>query len=165
MPEQTIIAERAAETQQLINYLLDAEPEAILTYADMSKTCGRDVQGTGRHNLISAIRAIQRDQGHVFETIRTVGVRRARGADFLAIGDQSIGKIHRAAKRGAQKLARADFDSLDNTQRNALMSRQAVVGTLHLMSGARGLKQIEQCAAEAQGKVAFSDVARIFAKE
>lgn len=139
------IPEISMETRMLRDKLSALKIGDVITYAELNELIGADVQDSSRSHLASAIRGLLADKQMVFGTVRGHGVKRLTDVEIVAIGDEVLPRLRRAAKRATRKLlAVADFSALPNDlklRHNAVVSSLA---TISFFSKDTRVKEIEK---------------------
>lgn len=79
-------------------------------------------------------------------------------------GGCSVTKIHREAKRGAERLACVEYESLTNDERIRHSATAAALGALFSMTKTSSLKKLETAAAKTQERLGVGDTLKIFTK-
>jgi len=119
------------ETTLLIERIKALKAGELLSYRDLNKLIGQDVQGEARHILQSARRICQREYQVVTDAERNVGVRRATDVELTTSGIHVFARLRRAAKRGIERVTSvSDFDALPDAEKirhNATVSALAVM--------------------------------------
>lgn len=105
-----------------------------VSYATLSEIAGRDVSGPARHLLDAAREKAEKELGCIFETVRTVGVKRLTSDATPEIGLTAIGRVRRAAKRGARRLLRINSNSLSDSQHKRVISYGAILGAIAMVA-------------------------------
>ncbi|RJQ28372.1 hypothetical protein C4565_03655 [Candidatus Parcubacteria bacterium] len=91
-----------------------AEIGAVVSYADLTAAIGCDAQTKGRSAVNTARNKLQAEQGWIFAPIWNEGLKRLSDKEIVDVGESTIHKIKRAARRGFKKLSQvADFEKLD----------------------------------------------------
>lgn len=153
------IAERSIRTTLLMDTLRPAE---FVSYADLTKACGADVQDEGRGSLQSAIRALRREERLLFVIVPREGVKRGGAVEAVACGMGSAKKIHREAKRGFDKLTTADPAKMGNEERIQYHTAASVLGTLTLMTAGKSIKQLEAPVKVKQERLSLPETFKVF---
>lgn len=119
------------ETTLLVERIKTMAQGDLVTYRDLTKLVGQDVQGEARHILQSARRICQREYQVVTDAERNVGIRRLTDVELTTSGLQVFAGLRRAAKRGIDRVtAVSDFNALPDEEKirhNATVSALAVI--------------------------------------
>lgn len=124
------IPELSVDTQILERRLLDVSVGEIVSYEELSKTIGRDVQRKAHHLLTTAVRRVLRDKQIVFAAVHGKGLKRLDDAGVLGVGEAAIAAIGRKSRRTVKKMACADYKALkpeERTQHNVIVSQLGVL--------------------------------------
>lgn len=162
MNNKPTIPQISIDAQTLFDRLIECQVGATLSYADMNRLIGRDVQHDGHGVLQTARRKALRERRYVFGTISKVGIKRMNDIEIVDGGQYDLDHIRRQSKRAARKLASVDFNTLPNDKKirhNAFMS---VLGVLTQMTGASSVKQIEQKVGSAQLRLSVDETLAAF---
>jgi hypothetical protein len=149
------IFEISMETQKLVDLLKSAGD--FVSYDELTKACGRDVRDEGMGNLHSARRVVMREYQHVWDTVRGEGLKRLKGEAVVAAGKHSLQRIHREAKRGAEKIACVEYDKLPRDAQVSHNATAAMLGALFSLSGNRSVAKLEQKSADATQRLSLDE--------
>lgn len=156
------IQERSIDTQLLVDHLLSIRPEETADYATLSKIIGRDVTASGSP-LHSARRIAEREGRIVFGTIRKVGLKRLADSEIVTVGRYSLGRIHREAKRGANRLSCADYSKLSREAQSEHNATAAGLGALFAITGTPAQKKLLHAAEAATDRLSLQKTLSVFA--
>jgi hypothetical protein len=118
------------ETRLLYERLRKLRVKEIVSYQELSKIIGQDVQVEGRGALTSARKMAQREDRIVSDAITNVGIIRISDTETVAGASLTFKKVRRAVQRGTDRLTSVDFDKLssdDKLRHNASISALMVV--------------------------------------
>lgn len=138
------IPELSVDTQTIERLLNDVPIDGELSYAELSKAIGRDVQTKARHILNAAVRRVLREKQIVFAAVHGHGLKRLNDAGVLSVGEDAIAAIGRKSRRAVRKLACADYGKLkpsEQTQHNVLVSQ---LGMLSHITSSSTQKKLEE---------------------
>jgi hypothetical protein len=135
------IPEMSVDTRLIYQHLSKMKVGDTASYSDLGQLIGRDVQNGARSNLQSAIRACLND-GLVFGTIRTQGVKRLADDEMIAIGESALGSIRRKARRSARAMLQADLAKLPVAQRTRHAAVQSALGVVSMFSKEKSIARI-----------------------
>ena len=138
------INEVSADTLALYEALKDITIDGMITYANLSDLIGRDVQSEAIGSLTTARRMCQMEDQIVFSPVRGVGLKRLDDSGIVEYADNDIAKIHRAARRGVERLGCASYANLSEEQKPSFNAKAAVLGTIATHSRRAHVKQIEK---------------------
>lgn len=151
MKKPTFIA--SFDVRSLCNLMANTDIGQILSYEEMSKVIGRDVQTEARGALVSARRITQRELGYVFGTIYRLGLKRLSDVEIVQTGAQSVVKIHHASRRGADRIANAAPEKLPIESRVQMNTYLSVLAMVHAVSTEKRLKRLEEKVAQAEARL------------
>lgn len=153
------------ESQLLIDRLQKCSVGETATYDELSTVIGRNVQREGRGPLTTAMNRLMRDDGRVFECVRGLGVKRLPDNEILDVGQCYIGRAHRAAMRGHQKILciKSDgYDSLSNEDKIKYNTSRSMLGVLEHITKPSKVKAIEGRVADAQSQLPPAKMLELF---
>lgn len=132
---------------QAIERRLDAvNPGETVTYAELSRLVGRDVQ-KDRGPLQTAMRRLTANQ-KVFSAVRGEGVKRLTDAEILGLSPAALASMSGKARRTAKKLAAVDYAALDQQQQAAHNAALSVFAVVSHMARPASMKLLEARVAE-----------------
>lgn len=141
--DKKTIGEVSIDTRKLYDYLISIKMGDEISYAELSKLIGRNVQGTARNCLLRARIMAQRDCKIVFGAIFGKGLKRLADNEIVEQNSvEPIRKIRRITERTFKKSACVDTKQLTNDQlllHNATLSG---LGAIALCSGKNAIKTI-----------------------
>lgn len=149
------IFEVSMETTKLVDALKVAGD--FISYDDLTKACGRNVRGDGIGNLQTARRIVMREYQHVWDTVRGEGLKRLKGEAVISAGKHSLSKIHREAKRGAEKLGCVEYDKLEPESQVSHNATAAMLGALFSLSTNRSVAKLEAKAETAKQRLSLDE--------
>lgn len=132
----------AGDVVAIKSLLALAKPGEIITYSAMSKAIGRDVHER-RHVIVGALKQLQRERRMVFAAVPMEGYKRLNDAEIVATGADVLSRIRRQGRRGARKLACADFDQLTPEQRLQHNTRMTVLVMVAEVTSSNAIARVE----------------------
>ncbi len=142
-------SERARATKILIELLASAKFEQVLTYKDLTRSIGLDVQGKARHNLGSARKIVERENRILFSTVPKVGIKRLLDNEIYTAGVETRRVFSRKARRTALKLECVDsFGSMSPIEQNRLNGERTLNAMQQTVSSDRAVRRIGAKVAE-----------------
>ncbi len=128
---------RSAECEALIKSMKDIQEGVQITYKSLQTTCGLP-DGIKFHAvLVSARRVLQREMGIVLAVVRGIGLIRCAPSEIVALGQSSITKSRKVAKRGLKQILCADTKRLKPDEMRDFNMRSSVLA-LMTFTGSRG---------------------------
>lgn len=116
---------RTVATETLISFLREAKEDQLITYFDMNRSLGR--VGHARPNeLDTAVKALL-NEGHVFETVRSFGIKLCNPKDRLKLSSVHINRTRKATKKVLKKLATVDPKQVDEKEYNSACAKVALI--------------------------------------
>lgn len=153
--ETRTTATLSMDTRILFERLLAAGPGDTVTYEEMNKLVGRDIQDKDRYVLQSALQKAL-THGYVFGNIRKVGFKRLSDEEIVGTGASAISRTGRMSRRGIKKLSSVrNFNELPNgaqIKHNAAMS---ILGMISHATRKRQVKKIEERVTYSQDKLSL----------
>lgn len=161
--DKKTIPQLDVDTQLLVKRLLDTKDGDIITYRELSKLIGENVQTDKRHLLYSAQRILIRDHSIVFGCVMNEGIKRLNAREVATLGSHHIRRIHGEAGRGMRKLATVNVDKLDNAQRIALLTHCSFLGAIRQMSNANRVRRLQGAVSRANERLSLQETLEAFA--
>lgn len=154
MAEKRAVPELSVDTQVLERTLRASAVGTIVSYEELSKAIGRDVQNGARHILHSARRRLLAQDRIVFGVVTDVGLKRLDDHGIVGTAGQRLRHIRRTATMGAREMSSVqDFAALPNdtkVQHNAGLS---VFGILRHVTRSQTMLKLEGAVREANDKL------------
>jgi quinolinate synthase len=155
------------ETQQLaakLKAVVTAENYDVISYADLSKIIGYDVQRDGYSYLKSAREIVERDTGRLIGVVLSEGVKLLTPEEQVAIGPDSLQRLKRATTKSIKRIGRVQVDKLTDDQRLDYHTSASVLGAVHLFTKPKSVAKIEEAVSKASDKLAIGDTLKLFGK-
>lgn len=133
--------ENAADIEALSRVLAETSVGETATYAKLSEAIGNDIHA--KYWLLrSAKEKAEKETGGLFETVRTVGIKRLVSSDIPDVGLCAIRKTRRVAKRAVRRLegVRANDLSTDESQR--VIAYRSQLGAISMAADARKTERL-----------------------
>lgn len=159
--KQSPIPTISAETEILCNRLAKLAPGESVSYDELSKIIRQNVRGVAAHTLASARRKARHDHGVVLVTIRTQGVKRAKGLDYDGITKQATASIRRKARKALKEsllMPQEEFAELPNAGKVALNTSRSMLGVIDHASSPQVYRKIEATPQVQNGRLAIGEV-------
>lgn len=162
MAKQTI-QERSIYTQQIYKRLIATKPGDFISYDELTKLIGINVQTEGYGYRASATRIALVEDKMVFGVIPNDGIKRLNDNEIAKLGDSSIRKIRKESKNGIRKVtAVQDFDALTPESKMKHNSTLSVLAAFQHFTKPRNILKIESVVAENQKQINFDETLSIF---
>lgn len=137
---------RSTQTLALIEVLQAASIGSVVTYGQLTKAIGEDVQTGGRHYLYSAMKAVQAD-GLSFGTVRGQGVKRLTAEEIPAIGDAALLHIRRSSRRARKRMSVVNtMNDAPNDVRVKINATASLLGAIEHFSTAKAADKAKETA-------------------
>lgn len=124
--------------------LVTVPTNEMVTYFELSKLIGRNVQKEGRFHLDTARKMAMRDDKIVFGTVRNEGVKRLDDVAVVETGQGSVTKVRRACHRGVRVVTTANYSQLPNEMKHKRNMYVSVLGALEMATKAPNMRRLEQ---------------------
>lgn len=122
---------------QALSAALEACPIGeTVSYAALSEAIGRDVRNC-RHVLAAARRQAEENTGHLFQTIRTVGVKRLTAEEIPAVGLGVMRHVRRSARAGMNRLAAVRVNDMPEGEARKIIAHRSMLGAIALVADGR----------------------------
>lgn len=142
MTKQTISKSRSFERQALAERMRAVAVGETVTYKELIKASGCDVNGKSHHVFALAREDVMAD-GILFGTIRNVGIRRLTNTEASSDTINSRRhKIRSHAKKGATELGTVIVEELPPGEKLLHQCGTAYFGIVGALSTMRGMKQL-----------------------
>lgn len=161
--ENKTISEMSVETRLICQRLERLEIGEMVTYSELSKEIGRDIQRGGRHVLESARRIIQRGKQILLECVREVGLKRLDDAGIIGSTNVSIIKVNNTARRGMSKAScLKNIDALPQYEKNQLNANISILALLAYATESESVKKIENRVSKTQERLPLMKTIKAF---
>jgi len=146
--------ERSPDTDLLMSALRKVEVGQTATYPELSAVISRDVQRLARSNLQSARKALEAQDGIVFEAVHNVGMRRLDDVAKVKSASSMLSGLRRRSRRIGRRLATVEnVAELSAPAKITFDTVATMVGVLDVMTSDKGIKKIEARVEAAQQKL------------
>jgi predicted transcriptional regulator len=123
----TSIAEMKLETQQLIKLLIALPDGGELTYEEIKKEIGVDVQNGHYYLLRTARKHAERETQRLYGTIQKVGVKRLIPGQSCSELSRAREHIRKSASRAFKRSSHVAFNKLTDVERTELNAERTVL--------------------------------------
>lgn len=138
------IAELSIDTQTLERELMLIAIGDVVTYGQLTRAIGRDVQNGASHLLASARHRVQRDHALCFEPVRGEGLKRLNDESIVGTVAAAFGRVRNIARRGSRRLACVqNFDALPNDLKVRHNVAASIFGVLGHVTKDSSVKKLE----------------------
>jgi len=132
MTDKKTLFEMSIDTRMLYDRLKKAAVGEVVSFAQMTDTLGRQVEGANS-NLQSALRRLE-GEGIAFANVRGVGYQRMNDVEVVNTAEHAREGIRRKAKRAVKRLTCVqEFDKLPNelkVKHNAALSGFGAIASI-----------------------------------
>lgn len=162
--KNTIIGQISVDSRLIYERLSKVEIDEVITYDELNKVIGRDVQKGAYSCLVTAKKMAERYDRKVFGTIVKIGIKRLTGNDVVDTGDGKITHMRRTAARGIRQLATVDYEVLDEKHKTKHNVTLSTMGCLQMMLKPGKLKGIEEEVKSKSSPLSLAQTLEIFKK-
>lgn len=134
---------RSYETSQLVEFLSNMKQGDQVTYGKLSALAGIEIHGASSA-LISARRIILNEYGFVIEPIWGVGMKRLTDEEIVQHASKGTRRLAKGAKNEIEKLAKTEFDILNDDAKRKYATHQSVFGAIASIASSKGVRLVEQ---------------------
>lgn len=157
-----VIPELSVDVRVVFDRLVQMRVGETITYADIKDLIGRDGQNGGRSVIASARRKALNEHRMVFEPVRNEGYKRLSDADIVNTAEHDMGKVHRATRRGARRIAVVDFERLPNASKVKHNTYLSMFGAINAMTTGASVKALEKKVAETHEALPLAKTLEVF---
>lgn len=150
----------AFETRMLLNKLRASGDE--VSYEELSKVAGVDVQKEGYSNLKTARTIMQREDGVVWDVKRGVGLVRLKHGEIVESGSDTRSRIHKTAEKGLKRLECADYSQLTRPQQVQYNAEMSVHGVLCSISSNKSFLKAERASGNQSRQLNIGETLELF---
>lgn len=151
----------SADARLLVTHLRDATVGQEFTYDELSKVVSRKIGG-GTGALQTALKRLLRDSDIVFGTMRGKGIKRLDDKSIVDAGTAVTNRIRRIAKRGFERLSKADFSTLPREYQSRFSAQASVMATIAHMSGNPQIAKLEQGIPSGKRELPVAETLKMF---
>lgn len=157
------IADLSPDAITLRKRLETLAPGDSVTYAELTKLIGGDVQRS-RHGALYRARAIlMREKSMVFAAMKGEGLKRLTDDEIAKTGYGVIRTVRRASSRGMKRLACvSEFEKLSSDAQTAHNTAMSVLGTLHQFTAPARVEKIEGAVREQKAALPSGKMLEMF---
>lgn len=163
MKEPMFIA--SLEVQKLCTAFAESYIGQLFTYKYLSSLINKDVQTEARSILVSARKITQRELGFVFGTVYGQGLKRLSDIEIVQTGGETVVKIRRTSRRGAERIAHAAPEKLPVETRIQQNMYLSVLAMVHSTMTEKRLKKLEERVAQAESRLPLDKTLDAFRDE
>lgn len=148
---------RSVNTQFLVDRLSTCAMGDVVTYTELSRIAGCDVQNGHRGTLESARQIVQKDKGFVFGVVRNEGIQRMTDEEIALNAKDDIHAINRKAKKSIRRQANADYSKLSEVGKLAFNTSGTILTLLSAASSRGADKRIETAVKDSSKPLSLTD--------
>jgi len=149
------------ETQQLADRLKSLQVGDIVSYEELSRLAGENVQQHSAR-LRSARKMVERDSGFLLAPIRGIGIKRIEPTEQAMIGPNAIQKARRRTNRDLFRMSLVAFDALTDEQKAAHNTAASALGAMELFTRARSLHKLAAAVGNQHERIPVADTLKLF---
>lgn len=162
MEKHSTFPDISVDTEVLVKCLREVPVGETVTYEQLSALIGRDVTNGTRSTLARARDIVQREDRIVFKTVRKIGLQRSDSTQITQSGIKVVQSINRASKRGARRVACANYDELSDMDKVKHNAYQTLFAVVYEETKARNRKKLEAAVATSNKKLPFRESLKLF---
>jgi hypothetical protein len=132
-----------SDSAQLARLLATLAVGEEISYDQLGKAIGRDVQGQARGALETARRKLLRDQRRVFDVVIDIGLRRLNDREIVQTADKARAHIRRTSHKAARTVLCADYEGLDKEMQVKHNVALSIFAVTEMMAGDKAVRRIE----------------------
>ena len=152
------------DTQTLVGILEKAAVGDVVPYHTLTEAIRKDVTTEARGSMDSARRVLMRDKQIVFDCIRGVGLKRLSDCEITETSATFIKQARRKATKGLNTLGCADYQNLNQEQRNQHNVGAAILGVMKLAGASNSINKIKSLSLSKNEPPRIEDVLGAFKK-
>lgn len=152
------------DTQTIMSILREAQIGDVVPYHTLTEAIRKDVTKEGRSPMDSARRVLMRDKNIVFDCIRGVGLKRLSDCEITETSATFIRQARRKADKGLKTIACADYQKLNQEQRNQHNVGAAILGVMKLAGASNSINKIKSLSLSKSEPPKIEDVLGAFGK-
>jgi len=160
--KKRVIHELATDTKFLYDRLCQVEEGKTISYLELNKHVGRNVQGEARSNLISARRKAANQDGIEFGIVRSVGLKRLSSGGIVRTSESYIQGSRRKARKGLKVLGNADIKALTNEERIQFNASASILGVIDYFGQPKQIRRIEAAVIENGNQLPSAKTIQLF---
>lgn len=134
--------ELSDETRILIAELRKPDVGDVITYDQMRKITGKDIQREKRSALATARWRLEQDEGVFFGVVVGIGLQRVTDAEAARSQERRLNHIHKSAARSERRAAAINFENVPTDERAAHVARTTFFGLIRKATSAKGQNKI-----------------------
>ena len=140
------------DAKTIADLMINTPVGGVLTYEAMSTAIGRDVLGQ-RRSIRTAINFCISEQRIVFAVVTGVGYRRLNDSEAVATGESCIKRIRRAATRGIKRVACADYEKLNDSEKIKHNVNTTLLAMVSESTSHSSVKRIEKAVSDSSSSI------------
>jgi hypothetical protein len=163
--KQKVLGVAAFESQVLAKRLKEAVEKDcydVIPYTELSALIGFDVQEDGRGYLNTARQIVERDNERLFGIVRGVGVKLLDVPEQATVGPDAVKKMRKASCKTARRLARVQFDKMNNEQKHQYLTSASAVGAIAMFTSRKATNRIGEAVSTTMSKMTVDDTLKLF---
>lgn len=140
------------DAKTIADMMISTPVGEVLTYEAMSKAIGRNVLGQ-RRSIRSAINFCITEHRSVFAVVTGVGYRRLNDSEAVSTGESYIKRIRRAAMRGIKRVACANYEKLNDSDKIKHNVNTTVLAMVSESTSHGSVKRIEGAVSDSNSSI------------
>ncbi len=150
-------------SNKLIEKLAKSQPNDEIEYTEMISILGKIISRSALHGYLhTAKEYVRKNQGLIFKTIHSKGIKCLNDESILDVGINGLEKINRQVKRTAKKTrCIKNYPSLPSDKKNRLWAINSLLVLVDECSTPKSIKMVEnKCMG--YSKITFDQTIRLF---
>lgn len=127
-------AEHAEAVRKIAAMLSELSIGRTLPYTEIAEAVGYDVRGRYHYLLTKAKEESEKAMGCVYESVRSVGVKRLPADESTDIGPAALRTIKRKARRTRKRLERLNSNAMTEPAQRRSIAYQSMLGAVELVA-------------------------------
>lgn len=141
---QKILRPRHMDTEAIVSRLRKCKVGELVSYKELNRLIGGNVQTQERHRLSSARHILRNEDLAEFGVVTNGGIIRLDNEGSLMSAKSQTRKVRRAARRGGRILRTVKYDQLSPEQQSSFNVEASLLGVIYAMTGQKKVKQLQE---------------------
>ena len=153
------------EAQLIYELLKKCQIGDIITYQEINKLIGRDIQKR-LDVLYTARKLARKHENFIFDCIMNVGIKRINSKEILGKeSTQTLKRIVSTTKNSVKNMNCIDYSTLDNSERYRLNCTRSLMVVISETAKQKTLESLQKDAIQVTPKVITAEILREFFKD
>ncbi len=158
------IPEISIETTLLYERLIKMQADEVISYKELSKLCGRNVQKEAYANCATARRKAERSGNFVIKVIPKVGLKRLHSfSEYDSLAQKELKHLRkRSSKAFRDYNTFQGYDDLKPEEKVKVLTTQTLLAFIHTSTGKNKQSKIEQVVQQTNQKLPYTKTLEAF---